>query len=68
MNIPEARAKAADASFPTLVEDGRAFFNIRRIHANGGSNSTADGNAVLVLVVAVAGNVDFAVTGVVVDG
>lgn len=44
MNIPEARAKAADASFPTLVEEGKAFFKIRRMHANGGSNSTADGN------------------------
>jgi hypothetical protein len=44
INIPDARAKAADASFPTLVEDGKAFFNIRRIHANGGSNSMADGS------------------------
>ena len=43
MNIPEARAKAADASFPTLVDDGRAFFKIRRMHARGGSNSTAEG-------------------------
>ena len=48
MNIPEARANAADASLPTFVDDGNAFFNIRRMHANGGSNSTADGNAVLV--------------------
>ena len=45
MNIPEARANAADASLPTFVDDGNAFFNIRRMHANGGSNSTADGNA-----------------------
>ena len=50
MNIPEARAKAADASFPTLVDDGKAFFNIRRIQAKGGSNSTADGKAEVVFV------------------
>ena len=50
MNIPDARANAADASFPTLVDDGKAFFNIRRMHANGGSNSTADGKVVFVAV------------------
>lgn len=38
--IPQARANAADASFPTLA-DGMAFFNIRRTQASGGSNSTA---------------------------
>ena len=46
INIPEARANAAEASLPTLVDDGNAFFNIRRIQANGGSNSTAEGKAV----------------------
>ena len=46
MNIPEARANAAEASLPTLVDDGNAFFSIRRMHANGGSNSAAEGNAV----------------------
>lgn len=40
--IPHARAKAADASLPTFVDPGNAFFNILLTHANGGSNSIAD--------------------------
>jgi hypothetical protein len=44
MNIPQARAKAAHASFPTFVDVGNDRFNIRRTHATGGSNSTADGS------------------------
>jgi len=43
MKIPLARAKAAEASLPTLVDEGREFFKIRRTQAKGGSNSTADG-------------------------
>jgi hypothetical protein len=38
--MPQARAKAADASLPTF-EVGKAFFKIRRTQASGGSNSTA---------------------------
>jgi hypothetical protein len=64
MKIPQARANAADASFPTLVVAGKACFNMRRTHAKGGSNSTADGNfweddLVTVVVVVVAVVVDF---------
>lgn len=43
IKIPLARAKAATASFPTLLDDGSVFLRIRRTHATGGSNSTADG-------------------------
>ena len=42
--MPAARAKAAEASFPTLVADGNVFLSMRRTHANGGSKSAADGN------------------------
>lgn len=45
IKIPEARAKAADASLPTCDEDGKAFFRIRRTQARGGSNSTAVGSS-----------------------
>ena len=38
-----ARAKAATASFPTLLEEGSVFLRIRRTQATGGSNSTAEG-------------------------
>jgi hypothetical protein len=47
MKMPEARAKAAEASFPTLVEAGSAFLRIRRMQASGGSNSTAEGSGAL---------------------
>jgi len=47
MKIPQARANAADASFPTLVDDGSVFFKILRTQAKGGSNSTADGRLLL---------------------
>jgi hypothetical protein len=47
IKIPEARAKAADASLPTLVEAGSAFLRMRRMQANGGSNSTAEGSGAL---------------------
>ena len=40
--MPLARQKAALASFPTLVELGRAVLRIRRTHAKGGSNSMAE--------------------------
>lgn len=43
IKMPLARAKAADASLPTLVEEGKVCLRIRRTHASGGSNSTADG-------------------------
>ena len=43
MKIPLARAKAATASFPTLLEEGSVFLRIRRTQATGGSNSTAEG-------------------------
>lgn len=43
MKMPQARAKAADASLPTLVDEGRLFLRMRRTQARGGSNSTADG-------------------------
>ena len=42
MNIPLALAKAADASLPTLVDEGRLVLRIRLTHASGGSNSTAE--------------------------
>lgn len=45
IKIPLALAKAAEASFPTFVEDGRLCFKILRTHARGGSNSTEDGGA-----------------------
>ena len=41
--MPLARAKAATASFPTLLEEGSVFLRIRRTQATGGSNSTAEG-------------------------
>lgn len=43
MKMPLARAKAAEASFPTLVDEGSEFFRIRRTQASGGSNSMAEG-------------------------
>ena len=43
MKMPLARAKAATASFPTLLEEGSVFLRIRRTQATGGSNSTAEG-------------------------
>lgn len=43
MKIPLARAKAVTESLPTLVCECRVFLRIRRTHATGGSNSTADG-------------------------
>ena len=43
MKIPLARAKAATASLPTLLVEGSVVLRIRRTHATGGSNSTADG-------------------------
>lgn len=43
IKMPQARAKAAEASLPTLVEDGNVFLRMRRTHASGGSNSTAEG-------------------------
>lgn len=46
IKIPLARAKAATASLPTLLDDGRVFLRIRLTHATGGSNSTADGGPV----------------------
>ena len=45
IKIPADRAKAAEASLPTLVDAGRVFLRIRRTQANGGSNSTAVGSA-----------------------
>ena len=42
MKIPLALAKAADASLPTLVDEGRLVLRIRLTHASGGSNSTAE--------------------------
>ena len=65
IKMPLARAKAATASFPTLLEDGSVFLRIRRTHATGGSNSTAEGGpddddlllvVFVVVVVAVAGD------------
>ena len=49
MKMPDARAKAAEASFPTLVDAGNACFKIRRTHARGGSKSMADGACLLLL-------------------
>lgn len=43
IKIPAARANAAEASLPTLVEDGSVFLRMRRTHARGGSKSAADG-------------------------
>lgn len=43
IKMPLARAKAADASLPTLVEEGKVCLRIRRTQASGGSNSTAEG-------------------------
>jgi hypothetical protein len=43
MKIPLALANAAEASLPTLVDDGKVCFRIRRTQAKGGSNSTAAG-------------------------
>lgn len=40
-------AKAAEASFPTLVDEGKVFLRMRRTQASGGSNSTADGGPCL---------------------
>jgi hypothetical protein len=54
IKIPLARAKAATASLPTLLDEGSVFFKIRRTHATGGSNSTAEGGATVVVVVVVA--------------
>ena len=45
MKIPQARANAADASFPTFVDDGSECLRMRRMQARGGSNSIADGRA-----------------------
>ena len=47
INIPQARAKAAEASLPTFVDEGRLFLRMRRTQASGGSNSTADGGGVV---------------------
>ena len=44
IKIPAARANAAEASFPTLVDDGNVFLSMRRTHAKGGSKSATDGN------------------------
>ena len=41
-NIPHARAKADEASFPTL-QLGRLHLSRRRTHARGGSNSVVVG-------------------------
>ena len=41
--MPDARAKAALASLPTLVDAGKACFKMRRTQAKGGSKSTAEG-------------------------
>lgn len=62
-NAPEALAKAALASFPTLVDPGRQVLRIRRTQARGGSNSTAVGNSPppVVLVVVVDGRATTAV-------
>ena len=49
IKMPLARAKAATASFPTLLDEGNVFFRIRRTHATGGSNSTAEGRLSLTL-------------------
>ena len=43
IKIPADRAKAADASFPTLVDAGSVFLSMRLTQARGGSNSTAVG-------------------------
>lgn len=43
MKMPADRAKAADASLPTLVDAGSVVLRIRRTQAKGGSNSTAAG-------------------------
>ena len=37
--MPHARVKTLEASFPTLVLEGRACLRSRRTHASGGSNS-----------------------------
>ena len=39
--MPQARAKAEEASLPTLVLDGKQALRIRRTQAKGGSNSMA---------------------------
>ena len=62
INIPLALAKAADASFPTFVLDGKLCLRIRRTHARGGSNSTAEGGPLLVGAAALpAASADFCV-------
>jgi hypothetical protein len=53
MKIPADRAKAADASLPTLVDAGNVVLRIRRTQAKGGSNSTAVGMALGAAVAAV---------------
>ena len=68
MKIPLARAKAATASFPTLLEDGSVFLRIRRTHATGGSNSTADGGPDLVALLVAVGVVAVAADGVAAEG
>ena len=68
IKMPLARAKAATASFPTLLEEGSVFLRILRTHATGGSNSTAEGGPEdddLLLAAGVV-VVDVAVAGVVV--
>lgn len=52
--MPEAREKAEEASFATLVEGGRAVLRRRRMQAWGGSNSMWVVDAVLVLALALA--------------
>lgn len=52
--MPLARANAAEASLPTLVDEGNVCLRIRRTHASGGSNSIADGGP-LAMEVATAG-------------
>jgi hypothetical protein len=47
IKIPQARAKAAEASLPTLVDEGKLFLRMRRTQASGGSNSTAEGGGVV---------------------
>ena len=52
MKIPADLANAAEASFPTLVDPGNVVFKMRRTQAKGGSNSTAEGKALLLLLLA----------------
>lgn len=65
IKIPVDLAKAAEASFPTFVDEGRLFLRIRRTQARGGSNSTADDGPCLAVS---AGALEFGVVVVLIAG